>query len=124
MVHNLKLEPRKIICVYDAKGSFIGEITYLLKKYFSNYVCAMCDITHNNISKKREWVEKVKKYKYHITTMHIDEQTKNLREFTHNITPCVVGIYDGEKKILMNDEELLSIKGDVNLFFERLNEKI
>ena len=48
----------------------------------------------------------------------MDEQTKNLRAFTHNITPCVVGIYDGEKKILMNEEELLYIKGDVNLFLK------
>ena len=123
-MNNPKFEPTEIICVYDANGNLSGKITYLFKKYFTNYVCPMCDITHNKILEKKEWKNNVKKLKYYISALHINEQTNDMKRFTNNITPCVVGIYAGKKKLLMSKEELIFVNGNVDLFFKRLEEKI
>ena len=47
-----------IYCIYNAEGSIIGELKYLLLKYFYGFKCSMCEITHTNFSEKKEWKKK------------------------------------------------------------------
>lgn len=44
----------RIIGIYDADGTWTGEIAYALGKWFGNRHCSLCDITHAGVSEKEE----------------------------------------------------------------------
>ena len=80
-----------IYCIYNAKGSLFGEIKYLKDKYLHGVKCSMCEITHNAFTPKAYWKERLKSFQFNIHTLHLDEQNKNLKDFTKDLLPCVVG---------------------------------
>ena len=114
----------KIYCVYNANGTLFGELSYLFKKVFSGLKCPMCDITHNVIIKKKHWTKKIQSFKYNLEAVHLNEQSDEIKKFTNQISPCVVGVYENSLKLLLNSEELSLIRGDVDLFFKKLEKKI
>ena len=63
-----------IYCIYNANGSLSGEIAYLFKKYFYGLKCSMCEITHNFISEKEDWKDRLSQTKINLKTVHLDEQ--------------------------------------------------
>ena len=79
-----------IYCIYNAEGSIIGELKYLLLKYFYGFKCSMCEITHNSFSEKKEWRKLVSNSSYNIKAVHLDEQPDDLYQFSNGKTPCVV----------------------------------
>lgn len=111
-----------IYCIYDAKGSFLGEINYLWKKYIFGFKCSLCDITHNFLFKKSEWKRNIKNLK--LETIHLDEQTSSLKKITNEKTPCVVLKNNNEYTILIRSEELDKMKGNVDSFFKVLKKRI
>lgn len=114
----------RIYCIYDAKGSIIGEISYLWKKLIFNFECSLCNISHNTFTEKQIWKKEMSKAKYKLEMLHLDEQSEDLQAFTEGFTPCVVGKDASGYKIILNDSQLKKINGDVNLFFKELNNKL
>ena len=114
----------RIYCIYDAKGSIIGEISYLWKKLIFNFECSLCNISHNTFTEKQIWKKEMSKAKYKLEMLHLDEQSEDLQAFTEGVTPCVVGKDASGYKIILNDSQLKKINGDVNLFFKELNNKL
>ena len=114
----------QLICVYDADGSLLGELNYLWKKTFQNFKCSMCDITHNLITTKKEWKTAVQNCRYDISTYHLDDQPTLIKETTQNNTPCVVKVQDGTSSILISNDELKTIDGNVGSFFSLIDKKM
>ena len=49
---------QKIIGIYNANGSLLGEMRYVFDKVFLKKHCALCDITHGMSYKaKTTWLE-------------------------------------------------------------------
>ena len=113
-----------IYCIYNAKGSFFGEVKYLKDKYLHGVNCSMCEITHNAFSPKSYWKEKLKSFQFNIHTLHLDEQNEYLKDFTKGLLPCVVGENEMKLKLLLSTNELNEFCGNVDLFFNKLNLKI
>ena len=105
-----------IYCIYNANGSLSGEIAYFFKKYFYGLKCSMCDITHNIISEKKAWKEKVNQTKFNLKTVHLDEQKNDLYKFSEGNAPCVVGESEKGFKLIFSNSDLDSFNGDVELF--------
>ena len=84
----------------------------------------MCEITHNTFLLKKRWNEKSSQFGTEIECLHLNELPKNIKELVVNKTPCVVGQMNSLNKILLNDNELIKIKGDVDSFFSALEIKI
>ena len=114
----------ELICVYDADGSLLGELNYLWKKAFHSFTCSMCDITHNFITTKKKWKIKVQNCKYDISTYHLNDQPTLIKETTLNNTPCVVKVEDGSSSILISNDELKTIDGNVDSFFSLIDKKM
>ena len=114
----------ELICVYDADGSLLGELNYLYKKIFQNFSCSMCDITHNFITTKKKWKTGVQNCKYDISTYHLDDQPTLIKETTLNNTPCVVKVEGGSSSILISNDELKTIDGNVGSFFSLIDKKM
>ena len=114
----------KIFCIFDAQGSFLGEISHFFKKYVFGQSCAMCDISHNLTGVKREWRDMSKALKYDIKLLHIDEMDSKLALFVNNSTPCVIASIKSDFKVLVNQEELSACTGNINSFRKLLEQKI
>jgi hypothetical protein len=114
----------KIFCIFDARGSFLGEISYFFKKYVSGQSCAMCDISHNLTGVKQEWRNMSQTLKYDIKLLHIDEMDSTLAKFVNNSTPCVVLSMKSGFKVLANREELSACAGNISSFRKLLEQKI
>ena len=63
-----------IYCIYNADGTFLGELKYMIKKYLYGLKCSMCEITHNTFTKKKQWRNKVSGLNVNLKTVHLDEQ--------------------------------------------------
>ncbi len=113
-----------VYCIYNANGSISGEIKYFLKKYFYGLKCSMCEITHNFVSEKKEWRNKLNQTKINLNTIHLDEQKNDLYKFTYGNTPCVVSETGEGFKFIFSNTDLNNFNGDVELFFSSLENKI
>jgi hypothetical protein len=114
----------KIFCIFDARGSFLGEISHFFKKYVFGQSCAMCDISHNLTGEKQEWRDMSETLEYDIKLLHIDEMDSMLEKFVSNSTPCVVASMKSGFKLLANREELSACAGNINSFRKLLEQKI
>ena len=117
-------ELQKIYCIYNAEGSLIGELEYIYNKYVNNIKCSMCEITHSTISPKRKWKEKCSTFGTKIECLHLDELPNDMKKLVKDKTPCVVGQINSVKTILMHDNELIKMSGNVDSFFRFLDQKI
>lgn len=115
---------KTIYCIYNAEGTLKSELKYIYNKLFNNIKCSMCEITHNTFLLKKRWNEKSSNFNTKIECLHLDELPKNIKELVINKTPCVVAQTDLLNKILINNNELIEMKGDVDSFFTTLEMKI
>ena len=69
--------------------------------------CALCDITHSGISEKKAFSTCRNSLPIPLTTLHINEQPKELAEFTKDQTPCVVGQRESGRWIVLLDADAL-----------------
>ena len=112
-----------IYCIYNANGSLSGELSYLAKKLFFGFKCSMCDITHNTFTVKSNWRSKLSEIDYNIKTLHLDELTNELSNFSSGKTPCVIGKNGEEFTLIFNNRDLEKFGGNTEYFFkEFLNE--
>lgn len=116
---------QKIIAIYNANGSLLGEMRYVFDKVFFNKHCALCDITHGMSYKaKTTWLEQVESFAIAIETLHLDEINDDIRQVVVDKVPCVV-ITEGDSiNIVMSNEELQACDCDPEQFFERLRVNI
>ena len=112
---------RKIYCIYNAEGSLKGELKYLYKKYFKDIKCSMCDITHSTFTQKKKWKNKCLTFPLEIECMHLDELPSDIKILVNDKTPCVVAQINSTNKIIIKDEELIHMEGDVDSFFSHLD---
>ena len=116
--------PITIYCIYNANGSILGEINYLFKKYLLGFDCSMCRISHNSFYEKKEWKDKVLQSDLNLKTVHIDEQSDDLYQFSNGKAPCVVGENNEGFKFIFENDELNEFNGNVQKFFEVLEKKV
>ncbi len=116
---------QKIIGIYNANGSLLGEMRYVFDKVFLKKHCALCDITHGiSYKAKTTWLEQVERFPIPIKTLHLDEISDDIRQVVADKVPCVVMVKDDSIDIVMNNEELQACDSNPEQFFERLRVSI
>ena len=113
----------KMYGVYNADGGIMGELAYVWGKIKGTAHCALCDITHRGVSKKKEWKDLEGRLETPMDLLHINEQEFDLARFTEGKTPCVVGDFAGEFRLVMNSEDLEECGKSVEKFESFLSEK-
>tara|TARA_A100000164_G_scaffold259909_1_gene231899 strand:+ start:35 stop:421 length:387 start_codon:yes stop_codon:yes gene_type:complete len=122
--NKIKTKELEIICIYNSNGDFMGELKYIWDVVFNNFKCSMCEITHKFVSIKNEWKVAVKNSKYEVSARHLNDRPDSIKDLTDNKTPCVVKTENGLSSIMINSQELLGLKGDVESFFKLIDGKI
>jgi len=113
----------KLIGIYNAKGSLIGELQYFFGKIVGKTHCALCDITHGTFKEKRVFSVGKQELNLPFKFLHLDELDSKLKKFS-NDAPCIIGINNSKYSLIITKEDLEKCNSDVDLFFELLNLKI
>ena len=101
---------KKIIAIYNANGSLLGEMRYVFDKVFLKKHCALCDITHGMSYKaKTTWLEQVERFPIPIETLHLDEISDDIRQVVVDKVPCVVMIEGDSINIVMRNCRLVIV---------------
>ncbi len=64
---------RRLIGVYNSKGTLTGELAYVIGRSLGRTRCALCDITHGHVRPKREWREQRSRLPVRFETYHLDD---------------------------------------------------
>ena len=104
---------KTIYFIYNADGGLLNEIRYwfnknLLKKDIS---CELCDISHNKIFIRSNWVRFIKELKkdFNVEVLHRNEIPKIILEKGFKL-PCVIGKTEDELIELIDSDSLRSLR--------------
>ncbi len=98
----------RVIGIYDADGTIVGELTYFWQKTFRGRHCTLCDITHGAITMRSEWNLAVAELGLEFELLHRDEATHRHRSAHGYQPPCVLAEDEsGEIFLLLNSEDLV-----------------
>jgi hypothetical protein len=112
--------------IYDADGGLVGEVRYVVGHLLGRAECALCDITHGPLSRKREFdalVAELEGAGHTIEVHHRNEQRDGQAEASAGKLPCVLVADAGADErsalaweVLMDKAELEACGGDVGAF--------
>ena len=112
---------KRIIAIYDADLSILGELTYAIGKVTGTRSCALCDITHGfNPLGKRSW----RGYcddRPEVEWLHRNEVSDEMLTQLPSSPPCVIKRdAQGCFSTLLDTSDLSSCEGEVDRFDEKL----
>lgn len=106
----------KFIGVYDADGTIIGEVRYVVGKLLGTQSCALCDLTHGTKLKGRaDYRACAASLPVPVELFHRNDQPDIVRSLTINNLPCIVAEHeDGSVAIVIGAQDLEACKKDVD----------
>jgi hypothetical protein len=114
-------EVQGFVGVYNADGGLRGEVTYVIGHLLRRTECALCDITHSPIRRKRSWDRAVAGLDRPFSLLHRDEVTPSIAAALGDRLPGVLVLRTGaEPAVLLGPDELRGANGDVESFFTLL----
>ena len=103
----------RLIGVYDADGSLRGEITYWVGAQLGRAHCALCDITHGLLTKRRDWQHCQAGLPVPFDTFHRDDQPEAVRQAVSAQLPSVLAETETGLVVLVGPGELDACGGSV-----------
>jgi hypothetical protein len=87
----------RLIGVYDADGSILGELSYFVQARIGRAHCDLCDITHGRVRERADWRAARGRLDVPFATFHRDDQPEAVRTAVAGAAPVVVAeLTDGE----------------------------
>lgn len=114
----------RLVGIYQAEGSLMGEIRYTLGKIRGTAHCALCDITHGRIREKDAFKTCKEALDIPLGLLHLDELSPSLEEFTKGRTPCVVGVCGETYEMMLTADDLEMCAGSVERFESMLSAQL
>lgn len=105
----------RILFVYDADGTLVGEAKYWLGTLFGGAHCSLCDITHHRFGKRSAFKECAERIGTPIEYLHRDDLTAAQRAVAPQL-PAVLGESAEGLQLLIGPAALNALHGDVNAF--------
>ena len=114
----------QLIGVYNAKGSLLGELTYISKKILGLTHCALCDLSHGwSPREKASWKRACIQSSLELKLLHLDEI--NEQQAQALITAPAILVYIDQKwQVIMESEEIEASQGDPQHLFKSLELKL
>jgi hypothetical protein len=114
----------RLVGVYNAEGTWQGELRYVLGKLAGTAHCALCDVTHGWTGEKQTFRRCRASFEVPLELVHLDEQDEVTRRVSSGRTPCVIVITDEGPRMLMDSEALGACEGRVEAFEQALRRAI
>lgn len=106
----------KFVGVYDADGTIVGEVKYMVGKLFGTTSCALCDLTHGTKLKSRDdYKACAASLPVPVELFHRDDQPETIRALTIRKLPCIVAVHEsGALAMAVEREALEACNKDVD----------
>ena len=110
--------------IYDADGSFLGEVRYLRDKCLGKAECALCDLSHGwNPLGRSDWRRR-KGVSASLHWLHRDELPHHVADQVEDQLPCIAVDRNGEIEIVIGREALRGCEGDFSVFEHLLEQTV
>ena len=119
----MALEPT-FYAIYDADGSFMGEVRYLRDKCLGKADCALCDLSHGWSPLGRSDWRRRKGVAASLNWLHRDELPGHVSAQVVGQLPCVAVDRSGEIDIVIGREALRGCEGDFSVFEHLLEQTV
>ena len=101
----------KLIGVYDADATLVGELSYWIGARFGARHCSLCDITHSLFREKSQWRECQSRLE---SDLHVEFETFHRNDQPEDVRACIYGKYpavvmrgdDGAVSMFMSASEI------------------
>lgn len=103
---------RELVGVYHADGSWRGELVYALGKLGGRAHCALCDITHGVVRRRRAFDAAVATLPVEFVLVHLDERDADVAAASDGRTPCVLARTGTGLVLLLDPDDLERCGGD------------
>jgi hypothetical protein len=102
---------RRLIGVYNARGTFFGELAYVIGRRLGRAHCALCDITHGRVRPKEQWLAMRRALPVRFETYHLDDLPPAVEAISAGRAPVVVAETEDGLKLLLGPAELEACAG-------------
>jgi hypothetical protein len=105
----------RLVGVYAADGTTLGEVRYWIGARLGRAHCALCDITHGTFRERQGWRECRDGLPVPFEAVHRDELTPELAEVVDAL-PCVLAEDEGGAVVvLLGPDDLADCRGEPEL---------
>ena len=113
-----------LYAIYDADGSLVGELRYLVDKFLGRANCALCELSHGwHPAGKRAWRQQ-QGATTQLSWLHKDEVPLHVLTQVSESLPCIAMETNGRVDILICKDQLARCDGDFAVFEQLLAEKL
>ena len=113
-----------LYAIYDADGSLVGELRYLVDKFLGRANCALCDLSHGwHPAGKRAWRQQ-QGATTQLSWLHRDEVPHHVLTHVSESLPCIAMATQDRVDILISKDQLAGCDGDFTVFEQLLAEKL
>jgi hypothetical protein len=115
-----------LVGIYRADGGLRGELVYLVGKMRGTAHCALCDVTHSPVRRKRAWDAMVTGLGVPFELLHLNERSAHVVAAAGDRSPIVLARVREpgaalQRLVLVMDEEAVEASGgDVGRFEQAL----
>jgi hypothetical protein len=100
-------EITRLVGVYDADGSLLGELSYFVRARVGRAHCALCDITHGRVRERPGWRASRDRLPVPFVTFHRDDQPADIRRAAGGAAPAVIAeTVSGDHFVLLGRADL------------------
>ena len=110
-----------LVGVYDADGTFAGEVWYWLGARLGRVHCSLCEITHGLFREKPEWRECRDSLNVEFATFHRDDAPQDVLDACGHQLPAVVARSVDGVVVILGPGDLEALGGDVPRFHVALS---
>lgn len=101
----------RYVGIYNADGTLLGELAYVVRKYTGRGHCELCDITHGTLRRKPEWDAACARSGLEIVLLHRDEASAEQLRAAGPL-PAVVADDGSGWRLVAGPAELAACNGD------------
>lgn len=119
-----------LVGIYRADGGLRGELTYLIGKMRGTAHCALCDVTHSPVRRKRTWDAMVAGLGVPFELLHLNERSAHVVAAAGDRSPIVLARVREpgaalQRLVLVMDEDAVEASGgSVDRFASKLRTEL
>jgi hypothetical protein len=107
--------------VYHADGGIVGEAKYVVGHLLGRVHCALCDITHSPVRRKKAWDQLVAELGVPFRLYHLNEMPPDVADVVAQVgSPVVLARSERALHVLFDRDALAAMDGSVPGFAQAL----